>query len=188
MTLAPLKIYIFTLDGIGHMNACLGIAQALAARGHSVTFLFNEKMAGSFSRYGFEEILLKERAKPNAKPASAKVQETPENPLKTWGKLILSSGMLGPASPIEKMKLQLESGMNPFKNLLEELPGFNLQIEEAIKRGAPDCFLVDMFLVLPAILMASIPWISLCSAQPLAILPKKGKLVPCGTGKSQQKL
>ena len=44
----PLKIYIHSLDGAGHLNACIGLGQALAKRGHKVSFLVNVGFKGWF--------------------------------------------------------------------------------------------------------------------------------------------
>lgn len=37
-----LKILFHAMDGTGHLNACVGVAEALTKRGHSVLFLVNE--------------------------------------------------------------------------------------------------------------------------------------------------
>lgn len=181
MTPAPLKIYIYVIEGVGHLMACLGLGQALAQRGHRVSYLFADKMAGQLAKFGFEEILL------SSKEVNNNIEEKSlgekENPLKKIGNLLLSTGFLGPASPIEKMRHQLANGMDAFfKELFDALPEYNVQIEAAIKKGKPDFLIVDSTVVPPAILQAPVPWALLASAQPLCILPKKGTLIPFGAG------
>ena len=46
----PLKIYIHTFDGAGNLNACIGISQALAKRGHKISFLINIGFKGWFEQ------------------------------------------------------------------------------------------------------------------------------------------
>lgn len=41
-----LKIFIHSIDGQGHLNATLGMAQALAKRRHQVIFLVNNAFKG----------------------------------------------------------------------------------------------------------------------------------------------
>ena len=188
----PLKIFFFAIDGIGHLNACVGMAQALAQRGHTITFLLNEGFKGQFAKYGFEEILLKkdppsngEVAGSGADPAGsdpAKLQP-PVNPIKEMAKILLTMGLLGPKTPLEKMREQLAGKNDFFKESFATLRPFNIQIEKAIEEGKPDAFIVDTFVVPPSIMKANLPWIFLCSAQPLCSLPSKGILPPFGAGK-----
>lgn len=170
----PLKVYFFSIEGIGHMMACVGLAQALSGRGHSISFLLNEGHKGQFAKFGYEEILLKKKPKED--------EVKPENPIKEMSKMLINSGFLGPASPLEKMKTQLKSGLNIFKDLFEPLVEFNVQISKAIEEGKPDLIIVDSFVIPPAIFKAPVPWIFLCSAQPLCVFQSKGKLPPYGAG------
>lgn len=41
-----LKILIHAMDGTGHLNACVGVAEALLKRGHTITFLVNAAFKG----------------------------------------------------------------------------------------------------------------------------------------------
>ena len=153
------------------------MAQALAQRGHSITFLVNEGFEGQFEKYGFTEILL-EKSAPPTKDGEAPAK--PENPIKEMAKNLIKYNVLGPKSPLEKMREHLETNFNMFK---ESMPKLNVQIEKAIEEGQPDVFIVDSFVIPTAVLKASCPWIFLCSAQPLTVFPSKGKLPPFGIGK-----
>ena len=98
-------------------------------------------------------------------------------------KFLIGSGFLGPASPLEKFKSQLENNVNVLAEFFADLPEFNVQIEKAIEEGKPDVIIVDSFVIPPAILKANVPWIFLCSAQPLCVFQSEGKLPPYGMGK-----
>ena len=80
----PLRILIHPMDGSGHVSACTGIGQALATRGHHVTFVVNAVFEGQFAKLGFEEALLHETVNPD-EDASKK----PENPAKAIAEIIL---------------------------------------------------------------------------------------------------
>ena len=58
MSPKPLTIYFYAMDGTGHLNACVGMAQALEKRGHKIVFLFNAAFKGQYSHFGFQETLL----------------------------------------------------------------------------------------------------------------------------------
>ncbi|OTF82765.1 hypothetical protein BLA29_015043, partial [Euroglyphus maynei] len=47
------------VDGVGHINACVGLAQPLKKRGHEIIFLTNEFFSGNYEKFGFKEIVLK---------------------------------------------------------------------------------------------------------------------------------
>ena len=174
-----LKIFVYAVDGIGHLNACVGVAQALAQRGHSITFLVNEGFKGQFEKYGFIEILLKKSAPPTK---DGEAPAKPENPVKEMANMLIKMNILGPKSPLEKMREHLETDPEMFKELHKSMPELNVQIEKAIEEGQPDVFIVDSFVIPTAVLKASCPWIFLCSAQPLTVFPSKGKLPPYGNG------
>ena len=56
------------------------------------------------------------------------------------------------------------------------------QIEAAIQREKPDLFILDHFLISPAIQKSGIPWVYLFSANPLGLYDSE-KLPPMGAGR-----
>ena len=46
----PLKIFVHSVDGAGHLNASVGMAQALVKRGHKIQFLLNDAFKGQFAK------------------------------------------------------------------------------------------------------------------------------------------
>lgn len=59
---------------------------------------------------------------------------------------------------------------------------YNQQIGEAISREHPDTFIIDSFIIPPSVPAANLPWMFLCSAQPLCFYRSNGKLPPYGAG------
>ncbi|KAH9388356.1 hypothetical protein TYRP_009571 [Tyrophagus putrescentiae] len=171
----PLTILVHALDATGHLNACVGFAQALAARRHRVVFLLNAKFAGQYRRYGFEEVHLNEPEDPN------------ESAARKRARAILASGVLSGKSTLEKMKESVELA-DPFGlNLFNACVEFNPQIEAAISRYRPDALILDHFMIAPAFLAARVPWFKLSSSNPLGLfssLLPEGKLPPGESGYS----
>ncbi|KAJ6223919.1 hypothetical protein RDWZM_002464 [Blomia tropicalis] len=180
MSSRSLKIAFHSMDGAGHLNACLGLAQALAKRNHQIIFLLNSANAGKFSKYGFDEYLLKEATKPKSEDISSPEEEKQENPVKKFAKMILESGMLNSKSSIEKLKD--DAGMKQFSTVLvHTVTAFEPQIEQALQLKKPDLIILDHFFVPPSILRSKIPWINLLSGNPLFPL-NSPNLPPGGSG------
>ena len=173
-----LKIFIHTMDGCGHINASIGIGQALAKRGHRVIGLLNIAFAGQFTIYGLEEILLTRNPKVSKTPV-------PENPVKGFAEQLLKSGFLSGIPPLEKIKLaSIENNEDNFiQTLFDSTLDFNSQINDAIEREQPDLFILDHFLIPPCIQKQQhrMPWIFLYSGNPLALYDNNN-LPPFGSG------
>lgn len=188
-----LQIYAYAVEGMGHVLGCVGALQPLLARGHEVTFIATEaKFRDTYERFGYRTIMIDlpkppppSAAKPEQSSSTESDAPPAEHPMKQVAQGLLSSGFLGPLPILEKMKDQLAKGINIFAESFASMPALNEQLEAILSRDRPDAFVVDAFVVPPAILKADLPWIFLCSAQPLCILPRaysNGKLPPYGAG------
>ena len=52
------KVIMFTpMDSHGHINSCIGVAEALLNKGHRIVFVLNTAWKGRLAKYGFEEEL-----------------------------------------------------------------------------------------------------------------------------------
>lgn len=161
------------MDGVGHINASIGLAQALARRGHQVIFLVNEVHREKFIELGFGENLLYLNV--------SKVTEP--NPVKLTAEQFKRNGLLSGASSFEKMKCHNVGENNFLHTLVEKLAHFDGQIAIAIEREHPDVIIVNQFLIPPAILRAHIPWIYQYPCNPLGLY-RSDKLPPLNSGKS----
>lgn len=162
------------------MNALCGMLESLQKRGHQIIVLSSEGFKGKFVKYGFEEILLTEKPKQwGGKPAAA-ADATPENPIKKMAMMLKSSGMLSAKTPLEKLKGEDNTGAF-LKSIYDNVVEFNPQIAEHIKSLKPDLFIVDHFMVPPALPLSGVPWIFLFSGNPLGMY-KSDKLPPFGGG------
>lgn len=156
-----MKVLFHCMDSCGHIAAATGLAEALAARGHQVTFLVSELHRGRFARLGFGEVLLsmkknksEEVEDENSKSAAAK-----QPCFKQTAEQLARNGLLSGASPLEKLRRHNVGENNFLDTLCEKLAAFDGQMEAAIERLQPDLLLCNQFLTPPAILRAGLPWI-----------------------------
>lgn len=152
------------MEGAGHSNSCIGLGQALLRRGHKVIFLTSSAMSGQFAKLGFGEILLTSSAQVDTSKPKA-------HPVAEFAQMILNTGLLSSKPPIEKLKCHFIGANNFLEQICSYLTEFNGQIEEAIKREAPDTFILAQFLTPPAILSrsATLPWIYHVPFNPLGL-------------------
>lgn len=161
-----LTIFVHCMDGVGHLNSVIGLAQVLLNRGHRVIFYLNKAKEELLS-YGFEFVELKE-------PVKGEDDERRRNMAQS-GNILLSS-----ASSLEKMKV-MSSGAFTEQIAKRSLIFFE-QLGTAIEKERPDLVLLDHVLIPPPVLKAKIPFVLVFSANPLLIY-NSSKLPPPFSGK-----
>ena len=162
-----LTILVAPMEGVGHVNATIGIAEALRDRGHRIVYVVLNSFEGKLKKYGFEEELLINNETKDMKPG--------EN-IATWLK---SSGLLSNASSLEKMKIIIDPMMS--EKMLEEKIECKDQIENVMEKVNPDVILIDDFVGLPCLIHSCKPWVNIASANPLFFLGDE-KLPPAMSG------
>lgn len=116
-----LNIFFHCLDGTGHLNACIGLGQALANRGHTVTFLITNLFKGQVTTsFGLREVILYDNSK-------AKEEKEKSQNAHSIAEELFTSGLLGPGTPLEKMS----TVCNWLNIVYAETVAVNGQIEEA---------------------------------------------------------
>ena len=165
-----LKIYFISIDFVGHMNASIGLAQALARRGHQISFLLNESNAGRFVRYGpFREIILSDNT---TKSAQDKEDDTKHKDAKNL-KIIQqfsegkNLGIHDAKNSTEMMKNYIKVSQKLIEFHLEQLIKNEPLIEPILQQERPDLMIMDCSTIYPCILRSGIPYISQFSTQPL---------------------
>ena len=53
-----LTILFSAVDGVGHVNACIGLAEVLHKRGHKIVFVVGKEFEGKLTSFGFHEEIL----------------------------------------------------------------------------------------------------------------------------------
>ncbi|HEY6438178.1 MAG TPA: hypothetical protein VIY47_16420 [Ignavibacteriaceae bacterium] len=168
-----LTILFAPLDAVGHVNACIGIAEVLRDRGHRIVFAISDNWREKLKIYGFEEELIK---------LSKKV--TVEDPAKFWADMCQKAGMFGPLSPLEKIKSMAGDG---FKEIIDRNKTSDPIMKEIVCRIKPDIILIDGFLWMPSLMNSGIPWVWSISCNPLCIdhAMEDKRLPPATSGKKR---
>ena len=162
-----LTILFAPIDGFGHVNACIGVAEVLRDRGHRIVFIINKSWKGKLTKYGFEEELFTDPTR-----------KENENPAEFITDFLLDSGMLSPLSPLEKMKRMWSSGTNVMLNQIKENDPIIKLIVDKVK---PDVIVIDHAGCTPSLVNAGVPWVWLVSTNPLFAI-WDDRTPPCGSG------
>jgi len=166
-----LNILFVPVDAIGHVNACIGIAEVLKERGHKIIFAINESWNGKLVGYGFQEELITESERdPN------------ENPAKFWANVFISGGSFMSLSALEKT-INLKKNLMPF--FIKQTKNLDSNIGAIIKRLKPDLMILDQVLCVPSVVTSGIPWILSCSFNPLVFIEDE-RTPPSSSGMKSQ--
>lgn len=175
-----LKIYFHTVDIIGHVNSMLGLAQALADRGHRITFITSPVFKDYYRKYGFEEIILE------AVPCDLVIEpQLLKDPIKYMANQYMQRGFLADKTALEKALLRpKENETSMWEEMMRKEVMLHPQIETILKRDQPDLIVNNHFLVPPSVVYSGIPWVSLFSPNPRSLYSSED-LPPFRSGKSQ---
>ncbi|CAG2172653.1 unnamed protein product [Oppiella nova] len=144
-----------TPEGLGHINACIGIAQVLQEAGHRVVFAVKEHWKGKFASYGIEEVEMGGDLD-ELKPAVG-------DPVKFMAERIREAGFLSDIQPLEKLQKRMQ-----FQNRIVDMYiKLDKTIEPVIPSVKPDVIFVDQYLSLPSIETSGIPYVWVWTANPL---------------------
>ena len=155
------------MEGVGHVNATIGIAEALRDRGHRIVYVVSKSFEGKLKKYGFEEELLINKETEKMKPG--------EN----GATMLKASGLMSNKSPLEKMKIMTRPGN--FEKMMDQRIKEGEQIEKVVEKVKPDVILVDDFIGLPCLIYCGKPWVNIGSANPLFYIGGD-KLPPAASG------
>ncbi|OTF73167.1 UDP-glucuronosyltransferase-like protein [Euroglyphus maynei] len=167
MSKKQLTVLFVTLDGYGHLNSCIGVAEKLVQRGHRVIFALERAWAGKAKRFaGIEEVLYVD---PNRDPTLG----ANEHWIKFMDDMKATFGM-PPMEALKKSDPELE------QLFLDTMLNVDDEIKRLIDQVKPDIIVVDSYTTIPAVYKSGIPWVWLTSAHPLSCLPHDD-LPPNGT-------
>ena len=130
--------------------------RGLVDRGHRVIFMLDRMYKGQLAPLGFEEHIFNE----------AECSENDQmKPGEATAALFEASGVLGPASPLDKMRQSLE---NRFKrpSFLQSQVELNRRLADFIDRYRPDVVIHDMITLPPAIHYSEVPWVKMVTMTP----------------------
>ncbi|XP_054153075.1 NDP-glycosyltransferase YjiC-like [Oppia nitens] len=176
MTNKKLTILFESLDGVGHVNACIGLAQVLQKRGHRIVFAIEKTYKGKLSEFGFEEQIIDDN---EDKIVKSKTQSPIKRPGEDGAEKMLKSGIFSGKSSLEKLKLIQKSPL--FAMMIEKAKKDNTMFAEVVDKLNPDVIIIDDFIGRPALIHSGRPWVSVFSGSPLFSIDDD-KTPPFGSG------
>ncbi|XP_054166230.1 NDP-glycosyltransferase YjiC-like [Oppia nitens] len=164
MSNPKLKVLFLPINGTGHVNASIALAQVLIKAGHECTFaVYGNEWMGKLEPYGINEIVWLEKDKLDAK---------------SWGLYFKQIGILGPIDPSEKSVILLKDQKHNIYNFQQQL---EINVQQTIEEVRPDIILCDHFLSIISVMKSGIPWVLVCSCNPL-VLKRDDRLPPAFSG------
>jgi len=154
MSNKKLTILFAPLDAHGHVNACLGIAQVLQARGHHIIFALDRSFKGKLTPFGIQEEIYV------TKMPGVDVDEEEE----FWPNYIAKYKLTFNGGSFHKLEYFSSKAMT---TMAETIKSREDQYKEMIERIRPDLIVIDNYFCSPAQTNSGIPWVRLVSASPL---------------------
>lgn len=176
----PKTVLFYAINTPGHVNILLALADKIKSdHGYNTVFLLiGPTFETSIENHGHKLIILeeenvKEEYEMSEDDEMADVKEKPvKRKIKLSGFLKYEYLLRSQLKDFEQDPLdRMGNLMSSFKNLLQsELIDNHENLSAAIKSIDPDLVIADVFLVPPSIQnLTNIPWVKLCSANPLQL-------------------
>ena len=138
-----LKILFSAIEAVGHMNACVGLAQVLIASGHECIFSISKHWEGKLVKYGIKEHLL----------ANYKV-DGDDDPGTYFSRKFIDSSAIGEYSALKKRKAVWRNIYSTFEDIFKVVDN---DLEGIIRNLKPDVIIVDNVFTLPCVVKSGIP-------------------------------
>jgi MGT family glycosyltransferase len=149
-------VVFFPEGAYGPTNNCVGIGQALLARGARVVFVIEESFAGTLEAQGFEEALM--RLKPK--------EEVEEVPGQFWKDFVRETAPEFRKPTIE----QLEGFVLPvWQELVDGARYVDERLAEIFEEVRPDVIVEDNVVAFAAVPASGVPWVRIVSCNPLEL-------------------
>ncbi|CAG2102502.1 unnamed protein product [Medioppia subpectinata] len=156
-----LTILFIPIGAVGHVNACIGIAEPLIGKGHRVVFAVESKFETLLKSFGIEVIGLADDVMSG--------EDRPEadgNLAKHIADRLMSSGMFSDLSPIEKMqKMGATMGQRIDKHI-----AMDRNVEPIVKQISPHLIVLDQHFPIPYVEACGIPYVWVRSGGPLLLM------------------
>ncbi|CAG2118170.1 unnamed protein product, partial [Medioppia subpectinata] len=164
-----LTILFAPVPGVGHVNACIGLAEVLLSRGHKIVFAVDQSFAGKLLPFGFIEETVTSNEMKGEKAGEYSATS------------ILSSGVLSGVSTLKKLKIM--QNLSIIEVFVDALRQNEPQMKAFVAKHNPDVIVIDNFVGSPALMYANRPWVGVCSMNPLFAIADD-RTPPPGSGLS----
>ncbi|XP_054152615.1 uncharacterized UDP-glucosyltransferase YojK-like [Oppia nitens] len=153
-----LRILFVPIDATGHVNSAIGMAQVLMAAGHEITFGISDQWTGKLEPYGIREIVWTLKGR----------EDAGNNAAKYYAQDLKRKGILGPdGTPLDKAVIMFKDNGN---EMFEACRDVDEHLAKAIDTIQPDIIVCDQIISLTSITRSGIPWVLVCSCNPLTIM------------------
>ncbi len=159
MTTPPsLTIMFWPESAYGPTNQCIGLADILRGRGHTIVFAAESSWAGKLAPLGFIEELVD-----LAEPADGAAEEDAG---KFWTDYITET-----APEFRKPTIQqLDTFIKPtYQALIDGAKYCEPRLRDIIARHRPDVIVEDNVVLFPALVTAGVPFVRIVSCSPLEV-------------------
>lgn len=161
-----LTILAHAYDGVGHVNAVIGLVKQFQQRGHQVVFVATRKVQANVESQGIQFLAL----------------ETEEEN-RISGALLKQNGILSGLATLEKLR---RLSVYPITlRVWDQIVKLNDQMIKIVEQVRPDLILIDSFSPPPALTTVGVPWIHVYSSSALSAFESdqtppafSGKLCP----------
>nr|XP_046909101.1 UDP-glycosyltransferase UGT4-like [Dermatophagoides farinae] len=175
MKIIEKRILFVPVNGVGHVNACIGIAKPMIRRGHRIAFFVEKTYKGKIKKLGFEEYYYEPSFF-----ADKKDIKNIKNPGESAAQWLVAKCIIGNTDIIKQLEKLTEIDDSLNDKRLEDLE----RLKEVIELFKPDLFIVDNITLEPVIDCSDKPWIKIMSVAPLIYLHNFDHLPPAWTGLS----
>ena len=173
MKIIEKRILFVPVNGVGHVNACIGIAKPMIRRGHRIAFFVEKTYKGKIKKLGFEEYYYEPSFF-----ADKKDIKNIKNPGESAAQWLVAKCIIGNTDIIKQLEKLTEIDDSLNDKRLEDLE----RLKEVIELFKPDLFIVDNITLEPVIDCSDKPWIKIMSVAPLIYLHNFDHLPPAWTG------
>ncbi|CAG2109766.1 unnamed protein product, partial [Medioppia subpectinata] len=165
MSPKKLTILFAPVEGMGRVNACVGLAERLRERGHRIVFAVDASYRGKLVGFGFEEEIIEFSATKKSSDAELDPQES-QSLIESRAQVLLRSGILSAKSSREK--LEILSGDGFLTRIVDKVIANEPILKNIIARVRPDLYILDHLVGPPSIIFSDKPWVFILSANPLS--------------------
>ncbi|CAG2100335.1 unnamed protein product, partial [Medioppia subpectinata] len=145
-----------------HLNACIGLAEVLAESGHLVTFAVSNFWGQRLSTYvGIEDILAINEPKVLTPDPNLNAKPDADFTAKRLKELLF----MADRTPLDKVACLVSNADN--NRFIASIKYLDDNLSNVIEQFKPDVLFVDISDPVTTVIKSGIPWVLVCSANPL---------------------
>ena len=172
--LNKLNIMFIPVSATGHVNSAIGMAEVLKDAGHRITFVVTEEWKALIEKNGFETIIFKLEMSSNRGESAPLFLAT----------LLKEKGVFGPGTTTLRKAINMTKWYEISDQIREYMDNL---LSNIVNQVSPDVIIMDQTRTIPSIEKCGIPWVLVCSCNPLWIIDDE-RTPPAGSGEKAYQL